>query len=69
MLWFNKDSYEAPIQFNLTGILLGLALYNQVLLDIRFPLVVFKKLMDEPVGLEDLKYLDTDVYNSLVGIK
>jgi hypothetical protein len=39
------------------GKLLGLGLYNQVLLDIKFPQVVFKKLQDEAVGLEDLKIL------------
>lgn len=63
------------------GILLGLALYNQVLLDIKFPLVVFKKIMNEPISIEvnyikiilyakkDLKYLDPDLYTNLIKIQ
>jgi len=36
------------------GALVGLALYNSVLLDVRFPLALFKKLKGEPPALADL---------------
>lgn len=35
--------------------LLGLAIYNGVILDLNFPHVVYKKLMNQPLTLEDLK--------------
>ena len=39
----------------LIGILLGVAIYNGVILDMRFPHVLYKKLMRQPLGLRDLK--------------
>lgn len=52
--WFNKDSLESSMQFELIGQLLGLAIYNGVILDIHFPSVVYKKLMGGKLTLEDL---------------
>merc|ERR1719422_957630 len=43
--WFNKNSFEANLQFELFGIVLGLAIYNQVILDVKFPRAIYKKLM------------------------
>jgi hypothetical protein len=40
------------------GQLLGLAIYNGVILDINFPLCLFKKLLNIPVSLTDLADLD-----------
>ncbi|XP_003737624.1 ubiquitin-protein ligase E3A [Galendromus occidentalis] len=42
--WFNQNSFENDAQFSLIGIILGLAIYNNVILDIRFPMVVYRKL-------------------------
>ncbi|KXZ42807.1 hypothetical protein GPECTOR_117g372 [Gonium pectorale] len=41
-------------EFRLVGTVLGLALYNGVILDVHFPQAVYKKLLGEPVGLDDL---------------
>lgn len=54
-MWFNKDSLESNMEFELMGILLGLAIYNSVILDITFPPVVYKKLMGEKIGMKDLE--------------
>jgi hypothetical protein len=43
--WFNGFSYEMPVRFEFVGMLLGLALYNGVHLDIHFPEITFKKLL------------------------
>ena len=43
--WFNLDSLESEQQYHLIGILLGLAIYNNVILDVRFPLVIYSKLL------------------------
>jgi hypothetical protein len=56
-LWFNKNSFEANVQFELFGIVLGLAIYNQVILDVKFPMGLYKKLIgigDSELGLSDL---------------
>lgn len=55
--WFNKNSFEVNLQFELFGIVLGLAIYNQVILDVKFPGALYKKLMsdkDTELGLSDL---------------
>merc|ERR1719421_2436849 len=53
--WFNKNSFETNLQFELFGIILGLAIHNQVILDVKFPMVLYKKLMGETeFGLSDL---------------
>lgn len=53
------------MNFELIGILLGLAIYNGINLNILFPAIVYKKLMEEEVGLDDVKEIDPDVYSNL----
>ena len=43
--WFNQSSLESEEQYRLIGILLGLAIYNNVILDVHFPMVVYHKLI------------------------
>jgi len=69
VLWFNMTSIEAPLNFELAGMLLGLSIYNAVNLDVKFPIVVYKKLLDEPLTLKDLKEMDPEVYKSLKHIQ
>lgn len=45
--WINRDSFESNIQFELLGTLVGIAMYNEVLLDLNFPIVFYKKLLNE----------------------
>ena len=47
------------------GTLIGLAIYNQVLLDVQLPLAVYKKLLNIPLTLEDLKVVDPPVGTSM----
>ena len=63
--WFNQDSLESDREFELIGILLGVAIYNGVILDARFPHVVYKKVMNKPVGLDDLKKAFPEMGRSL----
>ena len=50
VLWFNPDSLEAAESFELVGSLVGLALYNGVLLEVSFPLALYRKLKREVRG-------------------
>lgn len=59
--WFNNLSQDVR-EFELIGIILGLAIYNSVILDIHFPSVVYKKLMDERVTLSDLKGINPVIF-------
>lgn len=43
--WFNGLSYEPTIMFEFVGIILGLSIYNNTLLDMKFPRLIYKKLI------------------------
>jgi E3 ubiquitin-protein ligase HECTD2 len=52
--WFNGASNDNIREYNLVGILMGLAVYNAIILDIRFPLVCYKKLLTPAFMFENL---------------
>ena len=52
--WFNPLSFESKEQYQLIGLLLGLAIYNNIILDIHFPMVVYRKLIGCSTIFEDL---------------
>ncbi|XP_076343706.1 ubiquitin-protein ligase E3A-like isoform X2 [Tachypleus tridentatus] len=52
--WFNPTSFESGAQFTLIGIILGLAIYNNVILDIHFPMVLYRKLLGRRGSFCDL---------------
>jgi len=56
-VWFNPFSLENENQYQLVGMILGLAIYNGVILDLHLPLVVYKKLLGQKPTFEDLKGL------------
>lgn len=63
--WFNSFSFENEAQFTLIGIVLGLAIYNNIILSLNFPMVVYKKLMNVTTTWRDLEDWNPLVYNSL----
>jgi len=63
--WFNANSFETSDQYFLVGVVLGLAIYNSTILDIRLPLACYKKLLGVCCGMEDLRVLKPSVANSL----
>ena len=69
--WFNRKPIEPTTRqcFLLTGIIVGLAIYNGNLLNVRFPIVLYKKLREMTVTIEDLRELDESLYNSLKSIE
>ena len=52
--WINPSSLENDNEYNLIGLLLGLAIYNNIILDIRFPMVIYRKLLGCPIDFSDL---------------
>lgn len=49
--WFNMLAQGMESEFELVGIVIGLAIYNGVILDVHFPLVVYKKLLNQELTL------------------
>ncbi|KAL3864357.1 hypothetical protein ACJMK2_006047 [Sinanodonta woodiana] len=78
--WFINAPDDNYQEFNLVGVLMGLAVYNSIILDIRFPPFCYKKLLSPAVvpynnpratvgtthlTLEDLKQVQPDVAKGL----
>uniref|UniRef100_A0A914VPX8 HECT domain-containing protein n=1 Tax=Plectus sambesii TaxID=2011161 RepID=A0A914VPX8_9BILA len=64
-IWFSGSPFEHAGNFQLIGILCGLAIYNGVLVDFHFPLALYKKLLGQRVTLDDLKQLSPTEGRSL----
>lgn len=64
-VWFNSTSFENEAQFTLIGIVLGLAIYNNIILAVNFPMVVYRKLMGIRGSFADLHDWNPIIYNSL----
>mmetsp|Transcript_1617 Transcript_1617/g.4833 ORF Transcript_1617/g.4833 Transcript_1617/m.4833 type:complete len:1176 (-) Transcript_1617:46-3573(-) len=66
VLWFDQSSPRDVADFWLVGVIVGLAVYNNLPgLDVRFPVCAFKKLRGEALGLEDLAEVQPPVAGSL----
>ncbi len=56
--WFNRSPLgeELDREFCLIGTILGLAIYNNIILDVRFPAVLYRKLSGKLASsIEDLE--------------
>ncbi|KAI5616862.1 putative E3 ubiquitin-protein ligase HERC3, partial [Silurus asotus] len=65
LLWFSDKCFVEHNWFHLIGIICGLAIYNSTVVDLHFPLVLYKKLLDVPPVLDDLKELSPTEGRSL----
>jgi len=63
--WFNPSSYESSSQYTLIGIVLGLAMYNSVILDLHLPSVIYRKLQGKKGVFDDLKDFKESVWRGL----
>ncbi|KAI0988858.1 hypothetical protein GJ496_004425 [Pomphorhynchus laevis] len=62
-IWFNEFSFEEDDMYNLVGKICALAIYNEIIIDLPFPPVLYKKLLnDARLTLEDLKDLSATTY-------
>eukprot|EP00976_Prorocentrum_cordatum_P094965 1189995-Prorocentrum_minimum.AAC.2 len=62
--WFKASPLDLDTEFELVGIVLGLAIYNGHILEFRFPMVIYRKLMGLPTGLSDLAEANPTVARS-----
>ncbi|KAG5681672.1 hypothetical protein PVAND_011086 [Polypedilum vanderplanki] len=64
-IWFAENPFEGENTYQLVGILCGLAIYNFTIINLTFPLALYKKLLGEIPDLSDLKELDPLVWKSM----
>ncbi|KAH0787258.1 ubiquitin ligase [Histomonas meleagridis] len=69
--WFAKGSETtaSPFYFSLFGTIVGLAIYNSIILPIRFPIALYKKLSGETLTIEDYYEIDPTLVTSLLKMK
>ncbi|XP_076042940.1 HECT and RLD domain containing E3 ubiquitin ligase 4 isoform X2 [Oratosquilla oratoria] len=60
-IWFREEPLENDAMYNLIGIICGLAIYNTTIINLPFPLALYKKLLGESVCLDDLGEMDPHV--------
>uniref|UniRef100_A0AAQ4P0X1 HECT and RLD domain containing E3 ubiquitin protein ligase 3 n=1 Tax=Gasterosteus aculeatus aculeatus TaxID=481459 RepID=A0AAQ4P0X1_GASAC len=65
LLWFSDKCFVEQNWFHLIGIICGLAIYNSTVVDLHFPLVLYKKLLNVSPTLEDFKELSPTEARSL----
>ncbi|XP_067105977.1 probable E3 ubiquitin-protein ligase HERC3 isoform X1 [Osmerus mordax] len=65
LLWFSDKCFVEHNWFHLVGILCGLAIYNSTVVDLHFPLVLYKLLLGSGPSLDDLKELSPTEGRSL----
>ena len=61
--WFNTDCTWNQDGYYIVGIVVGLAVYNSVILDVHFPSAIYRKLLGLPLGLKDM--VDPDIQKGL----
>ncbi|KAM8852464.1 putative E3 ubiquitin-protein ligase HERC4 isoform 2-T2 [Synchiropus picturatus] len=65
LIWFSSKTFEDIDLFSLIGVICGLAIYNLTIVELNFPVALYKKLLKKNPTLDDLKELQPDVGRSL----
>ncbi|CAJ1067797.1 probable E3 ubiquitin-protein ligase HERC4 [Xyrichtys novacula] len=65
LIWFSNKTFEDIDLFNLIGVICGLAIYNLTIVELNFPVALYKKLLKKKPNMDDLKELMPDVGRSL----
>lgn len=68
-LWFNVIPVENLEMYYLFGAVLGLAIYNSTILDLKFPAALYKILLGLPVGLADYHDIFPEAATNLFKIR
>ena len=68
LMWFNPHTMENQENFELIGTLLGVAIYNSVLVDCPMPKAIYKKMKGHACNFDDLAELQPDLARGLSAI-
>ena len=65
-IWFHPACFEDSQMFFMIGVICGLAIYNFTIINLPFPLALYKKLLSDEVGkIEDMEDLSPAVAKGL----
>jgi ubiquitin-protein ligase E3 A len=64
LYWFNGHTMEPNVNFELVGILMGLAIYNGIILDLPFPMAAYKALLYNDITFDDLAEWQPEIASS-----
>jgi len=67
--WFNSSSFTNKQEFELIGIIFGLAIYQGVIIEVPFPSLLFKKLLNFKLDYDDFKEFDPTMAKNLWELK
>ena len=69
-IWFNPHTFEDDCMFYMVGVVCGLAIYNFTIVDLNFPLALYKRLLNDAceLTLDDVLDLDPVLARSLRAI-
>ncbi|EAY17461.1 ubiquitin ligase, putative [Trichomonas vaginalis G3] len=62
--WFSITPFEDYSAYMMLGTAVSLAIYNNVVLPIRFPTLLYKKILGKPITLTDIGEIDPDFMKS-----
>lgn len=68
-LWFNMVPIDNLEMYYLFGAILGLAIYNSTILDLHFPLSIYKTLLNKTLTFEDYSDIYPEVARNLLKLK
>lgn len=66
-VWFKKGVDQNALA--IIGKIMGISLYNDVVLNVPFPAIIFKKLLGIPLAFEELEEIEPEIYSSLVNLE
>ena len=52
---FNGNTFEPNMKFELIGVLMGIAIFNRVILDLHFPMIAYGKILGLKPTLKSLQ--------------
>lgn len=64
--WFRSSALDLSEEFYLFGVILGIAIFNNHVLNLQFPSVVYKKLLKHEINFSDLHSVFPCIHASLV---
>ncbi|OHT16529.1 ubiquitin ligase [Tritrichomonas foetus] len=67
--WFVTPFVGRMIDFQALGIVVALAIYNSIILPIRFPQLLYKKICGIKTTLDDYEEIDPDIVQSLKSLR
>lgn len=65
LYYFNGKTLEPNINFELIGLLMGIAVYNNTFINLPFPYACYKVLLDEEPTMDDLRQWEPETAKSL----